>query len=235
MKNQYSCIVVDDEEGAHKVMAHYINQVNSLSLVASFYNAVDALDYLFNNNVDIVFLDVNMPGLSGMEMLETMSERPNVILTTAYKDYAVEGYNYEVVDYLVKPFELKRFLLAIEKVMKRREIKLSDTKTDLSEYLILKVDGSFVKIFFSDILHIQSYGNYVKVFTPQKMYLSQITTHEIESKLKKELFTRIHKSYIVHRYRISKIQGNQIFLDNNTVLPIGSSYKREVVSAFSEI
>ncbi|MFP7654260.1 LytR/AlgR family response regulator transcription factor [Chryseobacterium proteolyticum] len=115
-----NCIIVDDEEGAHRVLEHFIGQSNYIHLRGSFYTAMDAIDYLYKNDVDIMFLDINMPGLSGMELLETMSIRPFVILTTAYKEFALEGYKYDVVDYLVKPFDFKRFLSAIDKVINRK-------------------------------------------------------------------------------------------------------------------
>jgi two-component SAPR family response regulator len=116
--NQLNCIIIDDEEGAHRVLEHFISQLSHLKLNKSFYTAVEAMEYLYSNQVDLMFLDINMPGLTGMEML-TMSNKPFVILTTAYKEYALESYKYDVVDYLVKPFDFKTFLSAIDKVINR--------------------------------------------------------------------------------------------------------------------
>ena len=229
------CIVVDDEEGAHLVITHFLKDIKTLSLEASFYNAVDALDYLYNNKVDLVFLDINMPGLSGLEMLETLTNRPYIILTTAYREYALDGYKYEVVDYLLKPFEFKKFLLAIDKVMNRKGIQSQAAKTQASEetdHLILKVDGTMTRIPFSKIIYIQSFGNYVKIYIEDGMLISQMTTAEIEERLSTSLFLRIHKSYIVSLKQIQRVAGTQVILKSNTELPIGNTFKRELLAQF---
>lgn len=229
--NKLNCIIVDDEEGAHRVLEHFIGQSNHVNLSGSFYTAMEAMDYVYQNDVDIMFLDINMPGLSGMELLETMSKRPFVILTTAYKEYALEGYKYDVADYLVKPFDFKRFLSAIDKVINRigTAKKVVDTAPGKSDHIILKVDGDIVKVYFNEILYTQSYGNYVKFYTREKMLISQITTQEVENKLDEKLFVRIHKSYLVALSEISKISGGQLFLKDGTVLPLGNFYRKNVI------
>ena len=236
--NQLNCIVIDDEEGAHRVLEHFISQLKQLQLNGSFYTAVEAIEYVYNHQVDVMFLDINMPGLTGMEMLDAMSNKPFVILTTAYKEYALESYKYDVVDYLVKPFDFKTFLSAIDKVINRlgknkRALDQTVNKTDQSiltaDHLVLKVDNEIVKLDFSTIYYTQSYGNYVKFFTAEKMYMSQITTQEVENKLDPELFVRIHKSYLVALKEILKIAGGQLFLKNGTLLPIGKFYKKNVI------
>ncbi|MGK9124298.1 LytTR family DNA-binding domain-containing protein [Olivibacter sp. SA151] len=229
--NQLNCIIVDDEEGAHLVLEHFISQLKHLKLNASFYTAVEATEYLYSNKVDIMFLDINMPGLTGMEMLEAISNRPFVILTTAYKEYALESYKYDVVDYLVKPFDFKTFISAIDKVINRLGTakKTPEIPTEESDDIVLKVENEILKLPFDAILYTQSYGNYVKFFTAEKMYLSQITTQEVEDKLNAKLFVRIHKSYLVALREISKIAGGELFLKNGTVLPIGKFYKKNVI------
>lgn len=158
--NQLNCIIIDDEEGAHRVLEHFISQLKQLQLNGSFYTAVEAMEYLYNNQVDIIFLDINMPGLTGMEMLEAMSNKPFVILTTAYKEYALESYKYDVVDYLVKPFDFKTFLSAIDKVINRlgtpkRNLEQNNPDTyqpvAKTDHLILKVDNEIVKLDFNTI------------------------------------------------------------------------------------
>ncbi|MCG2613449.1 LytTR family DNA-binding domain-containing protein [Terrimonas sp. NA20] len=230
--DKIKCIVVDDEEGAHLVITHFLKDIRTLSLEGSFYNAIDALDYLYKNKVDLVFLDINMPGLSGLEMLETLTNRPFIILTTAYKQYALDGYKYEVVDYLVKPFEFKKFLQAIDKVMNRKGIQAKMPAVEETDHLILKVDGTLTKIPFSKIIYIQSFGNYVKIFIEDGMLISQMTTSEIEERLSTSLFLRIHKSYIVSLKQIQKVSGTQVVLKNNTELPIGNTFKRELLAQF---
>lgn len=236
--NSLNCIIVDDEEGAHRVLEHFISQLKQLQLNGSFYTAVEAIEYVYNHQVDVMFLDINMPGLTGMEMLEAMSNKPFVILTTAYKEYALESYKYDVVDYLVKPFDFKTFLSAIDKVINRlgknkRALDQTVNKTDQSilkaDHLVLKVDNEIVKLDFSTIFYTQSYGNYVKFFTSEKMYMSQITTQEVENKLDPDLFVRIHKSFLVALKEISKIAGGELSLKNGTVLPIGKFYKKNVI------
>ncbi|MEC5143171.1 LytTR family DNA-binding domain-containing protein [Chitinophaga sp. 212800010-3] len=228
-------IVVDDEEGAHLVLSHYLANVKMLTLAGSFYNAIEAMEYIYRHKVDIIFLDINMPGLSGMEMLETMSTRPHVILTTAYKEYALEGYQYEVVDYLVKPFDFKKFLSAIDKVLNRinlhRDKAISRSSAD---HLILKVNGDLIKIDFADILYLQSYGNYVKVFVQDGMYLCQSTTAEIEEKLPPHLFLRIHKSFIVSLGYIEKMSATHVWLGGSIQLPVGNTFKRKLQDYFGK-
>lgn len=229
--NQLNCIIIDDEEGAHRVLEHFISQLSHLKLNKSFYTAVEAMEYLYSNQVDLMFLDINMPGLTGMEMLEAMSNKPFVILTTAYKEYALESYKYDVVDYLVKPFDFKTFLSAIDKVINRlgTSKRTSEQPNNDTDHIVLKVDNEIIKLDFDSIYYTQSYGNYVKFFTAEKMYLSQITTQEVESKLDPRLFVRIHKSYLVALKEISKIAGGELSLKIGTVLPIGKFYKKNVI------
>lgn len=227
-----SCIIVDDEEGAHLVIGHHIEGLKSLKLCGHFYNAKEALDYIYQTPVDLIFLDINMPGLTGMEMLQAMTKPPLVVLTTAYSEYALESYKYQVVDYLIKPIALPQFLAAVNKVISRfSPIGLAALQpADAGQKtLTLKVDGNFIKIDLQHIDYIQSWGNYVKVFSGDKIHLSSITTTEIERKLDKSQFIRIHKSYIVGLDKIRKIKGNQVYLGLGVILPLGNTYRREVI------
>ncbi|MBS0030659.1 LytR/AlgR family response regulator transcription factor [Chitinophaga sp. 22321] len=232
------CIVVDDEEGAHLVLDHYIKGTSSLVLIGNFYNAVNAMDFMFKNQVDLLFLDINMPGISGLDMLEAMSNPPLVVLTTAYTQYALTGYKYQVVDYLVKPFELAKFMAAIDHVFARYQPRVARNSAPPGQptpdsFLVLKIDTGIVKVRTAGITHIQSYGNYVKVFTDDKMYLSASTTSEIEQQLDKRLFRRIHRSYIVALSKIRSLEGAQVNLENGLVLPVGKTYKREILEHFT--
>ncbi|OBS11388.1 DNA-binding response regulator [Elizabethkingia miricola] len=238
MSKILKCLIIDDEEGAHLVLRHYIKDLKQLQLKESFYNPVEAMDYMYANPVDLIFLDINMPGMSGLQMLKALRNPPLVILTTAYKEYALESYEYRVVDYLVKPFDLARFMAAIENVFSRLPQSVEPSKTPESDlipqdpFIILKVDGNVVKISYNEIIYIQSWGNYVKVFTANSYFLSPATTAETEQKLDKKLFMRIHKSYIVALKHISKISGGQVELDTGLVLPIGNTYRRELLEYF---
>jgi DNA-binding LytR/AlgR family response regulator len=225
------CIIVDDEEGAHLVLEHYIIELKTLSLSGVFYNAMEAIDFLHHHPVDLIFLDINMPGLSGLEMLETISNPPFIILTTAYREFALESYKYQVVDYLVKPFGFSKFLAAVEKVWSRKKQlePISEIAIPNSHYLYLKAEGEMIKVLFSDILYVQSWGNYIKVYTEKGMLLSPLKTTEIEEKLDKKIFMRIHKSYIVSLCRIGKISGGIVVLENDVQLPIGNTFKRNLM------
>lgn len=237
MPETLHCIIVDDEEGAHLVLEHYLQGINTLSLCGTFYNAIEAMDFIYKNPVEVIFLDINMPGLSGLEMLEAMSNPPLVILTTAYSQYALESYKYQVVDYLVKPIEFPRFVAAVDKVLSRYKPPViansgSANAPALADSLVLKVEGGMIRITLDTIIYIQSWGNYIKVHTNEKTYLSPITTTEIEQKLDKINFIRIHRSYIVALDRIQKIIGAQAHLKNNVVLPIGNTFRRELLERF---
>lgn len=233
------CIIIDDEEGAHLVLRHYIKDLKQLDLKASFYNPVEAMDYMYRNAIDLIFLDINMPGMTGLQMLKALNKPPLVVLTTAYTEHALESYEYRVVDYLVKPFDTARFMAAIDNVFTRfKNVDLPSQHIPAAvggsenNSIILKVDGAILKIHHHEIVYIQSWGNYVKVFTKDDHYLSAITTSEIEQKLDKKLFMRIHKSYIVALDRIVQVSGGQLKLDTGCILPVGNTYKRELLEAF---
>lgn len=227
-------IIVDDEEGAHLVMEHYLQGIDTLTLRGTFYNAIEAMNYIYKNHVDLVFLDINMPGLSGMEMLEAMTNPPLVVLTTAYSQFALESYKYQVVDYLVKPIEFPRFIAAVDKVLSRYKLPagINISSPAPAGFLMLKVEGEMIRIMLDDILYVQSWGNYVKVHTHQGTCLSPATTTEIEQKLDRARFMRIHKSYIIALNQIQKIAGTQAHLRNGTILPIGNTFRRELLEFF---
>ncbi|MEO6849533.1 MAG: LytTR family DNA-binding domain-containing protein [Mucilaginibacter sp.] len=233
MDKTLRCIVVDDEEGAHLVIKHYLQTLNSVQLTASFFNAVEALAYLHQNPIDLMFLDINMPGLTGLQMLKSLSNPPMVVLTTAYSEHALESYEYRVVDYLVKPFDFQRFIRAIDNVFSRVSFKATsfdeENDNDVTSSITLKVDGGLIKVQYNDIIYIQSWGNYVKVHTLSATYLTSITTAEVEQKLDKSKFKRIHKSYIVSLNKIKKINGGQLELEDGSILPVGNTYRRDVL------
>ena len=236
MKESLRCIIVDDEEGAHLVITHYIQKLKTLKLEGQFFNALDAMDFIYRNEVDLVFLDINMPGLTGMEMLEAMANPPLVVLTTAYSEFALQSYKYQVVDYLVKPIEFPRFVAAVDNVLSRRRpigrVASDGEAQSQQNYVVLKIDGSMVRVPYDDILYMQSWGNYVKVYTSDAVHLSLTTTAELEQKLDKTRFMRIHKSYIVALNHVSKIAGGAVDLINGATLPVGNTFRRELLERF---
>ncbi len=224
---QIKCLIVDDEVLAQDVIEKYITTIPTLNLVGKCDNAVEAISFLHNHQVDLLFLDLNMPELSGLDMLKTLSNPPKVILTTAYSEYALESYEYGIVDYLLKPIKLERFIKAVNKVVEQyysNEINEDIHEKKYSQAIFIKEDQVTYQISLNDILFIEAYGNYLKVQTSEKVYVSRDTMHEMEEKLPKELFMRVHKSFIVSLTKISSVSGNRIFI-NKQEIPVGEMYK----------
>lgn len=218
------CIIVEDEPLAAKVLADYISQVPFLDLQGSFKDAILATEYLHAHSVDLIFLDIHLPKLKGMAFLKTLTHPPAVIITTAYHQYAVEGFNLNVTDYLLKPFEFERFLVAVNKVrtiQKEAPDLLPDEKKD---YLFLNVQKKKVKILFSDIVFIESQREYIKIVTTKKEYVSKMSTHEIEDLLPPQLFKRIHRSFIVSIGKIDSYTSDEVEV-NGISIPVGRGYR----------
>ena len=225
------CLIVDDEPAAHYVLTNYIGQNKALQLVQQCYNAVEAMNYLRANKVDLMFLDIDMPEVTGLELLQTLKDPPITILTTAYSEFALESYEYGVIDYLLKPIYLPRFLRAVERVFTasapRKVLSSSDS-------IALKIDGSLINIPLNDILFAQSYGNYVKVFTPGRTYLATITTNLLESSLPAEFFLRVHKSYVIALNKIDNTDRDTLIIKGEQI-PVGITYRRELAERLRSI
>lgn len=213
--------IVDDEELARKVLEDYCSKIDNFNLVISTGNPIEFINYTQQNEVDLIFLDIEIPELNGMEILRSMIEPPKVILTTAYSEYALESYNYGVVDYLLKPVKIERFLKAINKVSSSNIIQTKKNRG--LEELQIKHDGVSVNIPFKSILYIQSFGNYLKIFTDSRMYLISETLINITTLLS-ESFQRTHKSYIANLDRITKATRTHLLIVNNKV-PVSAMYK----------
>jgi len=223
--SKIKCIIIEDEPLAVKVLSDYILQVPFLDLQGTFKDAIHATDYLRNNNVNLIFLDIHLPKLKGMAFLKTLTNPPAVIITTAYHQYAVEGFNLNVLDYLLKPFDFERFLKAVTKVKtaEREKQKLNESP-EIKDFIFLNVQKKKVKILFSEILYIESQQEYIKIITTKNEYISKMSTHEIEALLPANLFIRIHRSFIIS---ISKIESYtaEIVEINGVSIPIGRGYK----------
>jgi len=226
MKEPKKCIIVDDEPAAHYVLANYIKQNPQLELVFQGYNGIEAMDYLRENPVDLMFLDINMPEISGMELLKIIPTHPKTILTTAYSEYALESYDYGVIDYLLKPIYFPRFLKAVDRFFASETVK-AKTEEAIVNSVSVKVDGYFMDIELDQLLFAQSFGNYVKLHTIKRTYLASITTSELEKCLPEKNFMRIHKSYIVALDKIDVTEKDFVIIKNEK-LPIGITYKREL-------
>jgi len=219
--SKIKCIVIEDEPLAVKVLTDYIAQVPFLELQETFKNALLAIEFLRDHKTDLIFLDIHLPRLKGMAFLKTLSNPPAVIVTTAYHQYAVEGFELNVTDYLLKPFEFERFLAAVNKVS--RELKLS-ASGDNKDFVFLNVQKKKVRILFSDIQYVESQREYIKVVTTKGEYTSKMSTNEIESLLPPDLFRRIHRSFIISIPRIESYTSEAIEM-NGVSIPIGREYR----------
>ncbi|MCR1024174.1 response regulator transcription factor [Cellulophaga baltica] len=221
--------MADDEPIARQIIETYIQQIPNLSLVASCKDAFEVMQVLAAQNVDVL-LDINMPKLSGLSLLKTLQMKPSVILTTAYPEYALEGFELSVTDYLLKPFSLERFIQAVQKVETNTKVInqgiIINDKEPISGVFV-KSDKQIIKINFEAIEYVEAYGNYIKIFTPQ-MVLTPQTLSEFITKLPHQ-FMRIHKSYVVDFEKIKMIEGNLIHLQHDVKLPIGKSFKKDVL------
>lgn len=221
------CLVVDDEVLAQDVIEKYITNIPTLNLVGKCDSAVEAISFLHNNPVDLLFLDLNMPELSGLDMLKTLNNPPKVILTTAYSEYALESYEYGVVDYLLKPIKLERFIKAVNKVVEQfQELITAESISEDSntQTIFIKEDQVTYQVNLSDILFVEAYGNYLKIHTSEKVYVIRDTMHDMQDKLPDSLFMRIHKSYIVSVAEIESVSGNRVYI-NQQEIPVGEMYK----------
>lgn len=214
------CIIIEDEPLAVKVLTDYISQVPFLELQSSFKDAILATDYLRDHTTDLIFLDIHLPRLKGMAFLKTLPIPPAVIITTAYHQYAVEGFNLNVTDYLLKPIEFDRFMIAVNKVKKNTAPVVSESK----EHLFLNVQKKKVKILFSEIVYIESQREYIKIVTTKKEFISKMGTHEIEELLPVSQFKRIHRSFIVAVGKIESYTAESVEV-NGVSIPVGRQYK----------
>ncbi len=223
-----TCIIVEDEPLAVKVLADYIAQVPFLEPKGTFKDAILAADYLRNHSVDLIFLDIHLPKLKGMAFLKMLAHPPAVIITTAYHQYAVEGFALNVTDYLLKPIEFERFLTAVAKVRTLRTPQPDYPESSESRnYLFVNVQKKKVKILFSDIVYVESQREYIKIVTGKAEYLSKMSTHEIEALLPTHLFKRVHRSFIISVSKIDAYTAEVVEVSGVSI-PVGRGY-REVL------
>ncbi len=227
------CLLIDDEPPALKILASYISNMNGLEIVGQCKNALEALDVLNQNTVDVIFLDIKMPKILGTEFLKNLSHPPKVIFVTAYRDYAVEGYELDAVDYLVKPVSFERFFKAITKLnrmMGKEPISATvDYKSNPEAFVYLKVDKDMKKIFVNDIVYIESWKDYIKLFLVNgKNLIAKQTITAMENLLSEHKFMRVHRSYMVSLNKISGYNGISVQLETKEI-PIGRLYKQVVM------
>ena len=220
----YTCIAVDDEPLALDKIASFIGQLPFLNLKGIFDNPVDALAFLSDNNVDLLFLDIQMERLTGLDLLAALPERPQVILTTAYSEYALKGYEFEVTDYLLKPYSFERFVQAVNKAVKRISDKVISVKDIVPDFIFVKTDYRLVKIMLSDILYIEGMRDYRCIHTSNGKIMTQQTFGSFEELLPSSQFVRIHKSYMVALSKIESVEKHRVKIGKE-LLPVSESYR----------
>jgi DNA-binding LytR/AlgR family response regulator len=223
------CIIVDDEPLARELLGSYLDQLPNFSCVAVCQSALQAFTVLHEQEVDLMFLDIQMPGITGLNFLKSIKNPPKVIFTTAYMEYAVEAFELEAVDYLLKPITLERFIKAVQKVSQKKEaFAESAIKGNENNYIFLKVEKRLVKIDHPDIIYAESLGDYIKVYTATQIYTTYLTMSKLEALLPANKFVRIHRSSIINLDHIQYLEGNFVRINNND-LPIGVTYKDSLV------
>jgi DNA-binding LytR/AlgR family response regulator len=227
------CLIVDDEPLAHGVIIEYAKDVPFITITGHCYRATEALDFLSKQQVDLIFLDIRMPKLNGLDFLRTLQHKPLVIITSAYEEYALESFDLAVCDYLLKPFRLDRFLKAVNRALELYQLKKQNTlvadiekvtpKTEAQ--ISLKVDKKYILINIEEIQFLESLGNYVKVWRNHEFLLTPRTLGSFEAQLPADYFIRIHKSFILNKKYVDYLEGNTIVLKNGQEVPIGKNFK----------
>ncbi|WP_298782443.1 LytTR family DNA-binding domain-containing protein [uncultured Polaribacter sp.] len=229
MSRKLTCVVVDDEPMAREIMATYIAKTPNLELIKSCKNASEAILFMQENLADIYFLDINMPEITGLSLAKIINTKAKIIFTTAYRDYAIDGFNLNVVDYLLKPIAFDRFLEAIQKVTFN---KISNETAN--DFMFVRADRKMVKIDFNSILYIESLSDYVKIITSTKTIVTRETISSLEQKLASKNFMRVHRSYIVSFKNISSYTNEFVEIEKKAI-PISRSYKESVLQKLAEV
>lgn len=228
-----SCIIVDDEPVARKILEEFTEQVPFLDLLGKFENAMKAEEFLKTNQPDLIFLDIEMPKVSGLQMLKRINIESMVILTTAFPQYALDGYELDIIDYLLKPFALHRFLKAVQKAKDFREMMTQQGNSQPPSYIFIKSDKRIEKVELNDILYAEVLGNYVTIFTERKTIVAYLTMKSLESQLPDADFIKIHQSFLVNRSKIESVEGNELKVGTKS-LPISRNYRDSVTSLINE-
>lgn len=225
------CIAVDDEPLALDIICDYISQVPFLKLVKTFSDGISVVEYLAENEIDLMFLDIEMGGLSGIKLMKTLQKKPFVIMTTAYRNYAVDAFELNVTDYLLKPFSFERFMKAVDKTCNLINSQPTGSEEE-KDYFFVKSGGKIIKINFNDILYIEGLSEYIIIKTTSSNIITLQSFKNIENTLPSAGFSRIHKSYLVSLSKIESIKNQSVFIAGKE-LPIGNKYKKKFFSAIS--
>jgi DNA-binding LytR/AlgR family response regulator len=233
---QLNCAIIDDEPLARECLINYVGEVKFLNLVGTGSNPLELSELQTKHRVDLIFLDIQMPVMNGIDFLKIASDPPMVIITTAYPSYALEGFQLDVLDYLLKPVTLSRFVKAVTKardyhtLLQKSSLESQDASIDKEEYFFIKCDHKYERIHFEDILFIEALQNYISINTTNGKYLTLLPLKTVEEKLDPERFMRVHKSFIVSVAKIESIDNNHVVIGGNKI-PISRSYRDEVISS----
>jgi len=221
-----NCLIVDDEQMAHEIIKGYCDLLPNLHVKKHCYDAVEALEYLNEQTVDLIFLDLNMPKLKGFEFLRTLGAPPKVIVTTAYQEYALEGYELNVVDYLLKPFNFERFLKAVNKVFLPK-YSITET-TQAAQYIFVRSNKKYIQLNINSILYLEAAGNYSKIKTTEELITVREKISDLLTLFASDDLVQVHKSFAVSKQSIKSIEGNRIFIADFEI-PIGKIYKSIII------
>lgn len=233
------CLIVDDEPPARELLTSYIEKMDDLEICGQCGNALEAFAFIQKNPVNILFLDIQMPRMNGLELIKSLQERPRIILTTAYREFAVEGFELDVLDYLVKPISFERFLKSISKyhqynILKQPAVNENNEEAYDKAYMYFKVNKDLVKIFLKEIIYIESIKDYVKIVTPLKSFITYQRIGYMEEKLPENRFVRIHKSYIISVDKIVSYNNEEVNVQSFS-LPIGRNYKQQFLKSVTVV
>ena len=231
INSKIKCVVVEDEQHSARLIENYISQINQLEWIGSFVTPIELLNFERLDEVQIIYLDIQMPGMTGTDFLKSKPIDAEIIFTTAYSQFALEGFELNATDYLLKPVELPRFIKATQKAIKQIELKASSSKSldNLPEHITLKTNKKLVKVFVNDIVYVQSDWNYIHVYTTQNKYMVLSTMKGIENKLAPFDFIRIHKSFLINFQNFKSIEGNMVELIGEVKLHVSRNYKQELI------
>ena len=232
------CIIVDDEPIAREILENHLQKINAINVVSTCKNAVEAFNEINANTVDLIFLDINMPEISGLSFAKSINKNIKVIFTTAYREYAVDGFNLQAVDYLLKPISFERLLQAVNKYLGENTIEINNSTSEIeksnNDFIFVRSDRKMIKVNFCDIQYIESLSDYVKIHLQENMIVTRETISNIEAKLPQKDFIRIHRSYIVSIATIESFT-NEFIEIKKKALPISRSYKKEVLNRLENV
>ncbi|UTW60245.1 response regulator transcription factor [Kordiimonas sp. SCSIO 12603] len=228
-------LIIDDEPLAHEIIKTYLNEVDDVEISGHCHSAQNALEFLKTEQVDLIFLDIEMPVLSGLDFLSMLKEKPAIIITSAYEEYALESYNFDVTDYLLKPYRFDRFEQALEKVRHRisnasQPPAAPEEAAPIQDSLLIKVDSKHIHVRFEDIHHLEAYGNYVKVWRGDNYLLTPASLISFEKSLPSNRFIRIHKSFIARKDAIDFIEDDTVVFKTGLRLPIGKTHRKNLLN-----